>query len=240
MIAVRTFIFNFGCSFFSCILLIFTNWITGGQVTYIEPVLENIIGAMAYCMVILVLYILRKKIGSVFEHKINNWYFLMSVFIAGFVAVVDLVNWGASNGIMVVSNANGEEYWDVYYNQIFSHISICLLTVLAVCIAGGFVFFMNKIYMEQRQKEQYDSQMEFYKMLNEQYLQKEGLRHDMKNHVLALYGLWEKKEFDKAGSYLKKMMENGNIGGSDDVTGNHAVDALLYNKKKKAEEHSIR
>lgn len=240
MIAVRTFIFNFGCSFFSCILLIFTNWITGGQVTYIEPGLENVIGAMAYCMVILVLYILRKKIGSVFEHKINNWYFLMSVFIAGFVAVVDLVNWGASNGIMVVSNANGEEYWDVYYNQIFSHISICLLTVLAVCIAGGFVFFMNKIYREQRQKEQYDSQMEFYKMLNEQYLQKEGLRHDMKNHVLALYGLWEKKEFDKAGSYLKKMMENGNIGGSDDVTGNHAVDALLYNKKKKAEEHSIR
>lgn len=240
LIAVRTIVLNFGCSFFSCILLVYTNWITEGQATYIGAGLEDIIGAMAYCMVILVLHILRRKIGSVFEHKINNWYYMMSVLIAGIVAVVDFVNWGASRGIMVVSNNNGVEYWDVYYNQIFSHISICLLTALAACIAGGFVFFMNKIYREQRQKEQYDSQMEFYKMLNEQYLQKEGLRHDMKNHVLALYGLWEKKEFDKAGSYLKKMMENGNIGGSDDVTGNHAVDALLYNKKKKAEEHSIR
>ncbi|MCI8364153.1 MAG: sensor histidine kinase [Eubacterium sp.] len=99
---------------------------------------------------------------------------------------------------------------------------------------------MNKIYMEQRKKEQYDSQIEFYKMLNEQYLQMEGLRHDMKNHVLALYGLWEKKEFEKAEKYLKKMMENGNIGGSDEVTGNRAVDALLFSKKKKAEELSIR
>lgn len=240
LIAVRTLILNFGCSFFSCIVLVYTNWTTGGQVTYIEPGLENIIGAAAYCMVILVLNILRKRIGSVFQHKINNWYFLMSVFIAGIVAVVDLVNWGASNGIMVVSNVNGAEYWDVYYNQIFSHISICLLTALSVCIAGGFVFFMNKIYMEQRKKEQYDSQIEFYKMLNEQYLQMEGLRHDMKNHVLALYGLWEKKEFEKAEKYLKKMMENGNIGGSDEVTGNRAVDALLFSKKKKAEELSIR
>ncbi len=240
LIAVRTIVLNFGCSFFSCILLACTNWITEGQATFIGAGLEDIIGAMAYCMVILVLSILRRKIGSVFEHKINSWYYMISVLIAGIVAVVDLVNWGASRGIMVVSNNNGVEYWDVYYNQIFSHISICLLTALAACIAGGFVFFMNKIYMEQRQKEQYDSQIEFYKMLNEQYLQMEGLRHDMKNHVLALYGLWEKKEFEKAENYLKKMMESGNIGSSEEITGNHAVDALLYNKKKKAEELSIR
>lgn len=138
-----------------------------------------------------------------------------------------------------VISVHGVEGSFDYYNQIFSHISICLLTTLSACIAGGFVFFMDKIYVEQRQKEQYNSQIKFYKMMNEQYLQMERLRHDMKNHVLALYGLWEKKEFDKAGNYLKKMMENGNIGGSDEVTGNHAIDALLYNKKKEAGELSI-
>ena len=109
------------------------------------------------------------------------------------------------------------------------------MTALAACMAGGFVFFMNKVYIEQRQKEQYYSQIEFYKMLNEQYQQMERLRHDMKNHVLVLHGLWGKKEFEKAGDYLEKMMESGKICGSDEVTGNQAVDALLYNKKKQAE-----
>ena len=240
LIAVKTLIWDFGCSFFSCIVLVCTNWITSGQVTYIEPWLDGMIGAAAYCLVILVQNALRKRLTSVFEQKIDSWYFMTSVLLICIIVVVDIVNWGASNGIMVVSNANGAAYWDVYYNQIFSHISICLLTVLSMCIAGGFVFFMNKIYIEQRQKEQYDSQIEFYKMLNEQYLQMERLRHDMKNHVLALRGLWENKEFEKAGNYLEKMMESGNIGGSEEVTGNQAVDALLYNKKKKAEQLQIR
>jgi len=240
LIAVKTLVWDFGCSFFSCIVLVCTNRITGGQVTYIEPWLNGMIGAAAYCLVILMQNALRKRLASVFDHKISSWYLMMSVLLGCMIAIVDIVNWGASNGIMVVSNANGAAYWDVYYNQIFSHISICLLTTLSACIAGGFVFFMNKIYMEQRQKEQYSSQIEFYKMLNEQYLQMERLRHDMKNHVLALYGLWDKREFDKAGNYLEKMMENGNIGGSDEVTGNHAIDALLYNKKKESEVLSIR
>ena len=240
LIAVRTLVLNFGCSFFSCIVLICTHWSTGGQVTYIEPGLENIIGAAAYCMVILTLNILIKKFASVLDNKVDGWYLITSVLLICIVAVVDIVNWGASNGVMVVSNANGAAYWDVYYNQIFSHISICLLTALSMCIAGGFVFFMNKIYIEQRQKEQYDSQIEFYKMLNEQYLQMERLRHDMKNHVLALRGLWENREFEKAGNYLEKMMESGNIGGSEEITGNQAVDALLYNKKKKAGQFQIR
>lgn len=240
LIAAKTLVWDFGCSFFSCIVLVCTNWITDGQVIYIEPWLDGMIGAAAYCLVILVQNALQKRLTSVFDNKISSWYLMASVLLICMIAVVDIVNWGASNGIMVVSNANGAAYWDVYYNQIFSHISICLLTILSACIAGGFVFFLNKIYIEQRQKERYNLQIEFYKMLNEQYLQMERLRHDMKNHVLALYGLWEKKEFDKAGNYLEKMMENGNIGGSDEVTGSRAIDALLYNKKKKAEALSIR
>lgn len=71
------------------------------------------------------------------------------------------------------------------------------------------------------------------------YYEQIGTLHDMKNHLLALHGLWKKEEFDKAGNYLEKMMESGNIGGSDEVTGNHAIDALLYNKKKEAGELSI-
>ncbi len=240
LVTVKTLVLNFGCSFFSCIVLVCKNWITGRQKSYIEPWLEGVIGAAAYSLVILVQIVLQKKFNSVFEHKISSWYLMLSVLLICIVSVVDVVNWGASNGIMVVSNANGARYWNVYYNQIFSHIGICLLTVLSMCIAGGFIFFMNKIYLEQRQKENYYSQIEYYKMLNEQYLQMERLRHDMKNHVLVLYGLWTRNEFEKAGNYLEKMMDSGNINGSDEVTGNQAVDALLYNKMKLAETFCVR
>ncbi len=115
--------------------------------------LDGIIGAIAYFPVILVQNCLRKRLDSVLESKIRSWYLMTSAFFIGIVAVVDIVNWGASNGIMVVLNAGGTAQRDVYYNQIFSHICICLLTVLAACMAGVFVFFMNKVYVEQRQKE---------------------------------------------------------------------------------------
>ena len=240
VIATKTFVWNFGCSLFSCIALICSDLFAGRQAAYMDLWLDVIIGAVAYFPVILVQNCLRKRLDSVLESKIRSWYLMTSAFLIGIVAVVDIVNWGASNGIMVVSNAGGTAQGDVYYNQIFSHISICLLTVLAACMAGAFVFFMNKVYVEQRQKEQYNAQIGFWQMLNEQHMQMERLRHDMKNHVLALYGLWEKKEFDKVGNYLQKMMEKGNIGCEDEVTGNRAVDALLYNKRKKAEELSVR
>lgn len=240
VIATKTFVWNFGCSLFSCIALVGSNLFAGRQAAYMPPWLDGIIGAAAYFSVILVQNCLRKRLASVVESKIRSWYLMTSAFLIGIVAVVDIVNWGASNGIMVVSNAGGAAYGDIYYNQIFSHISICLLTALAACMAGVFAFFMNKVYIEQRQKEQYNAQIEFWQMLNEQHIQMERLRHDMKNHVLALYGLWEKKEFDKAGSYLQKMMEEGNIGCEEELTGNRAVDALLYNKRKKAEELCIR
>lgn len=232
LIAVKTLVWGFGCSFFSCIVLVCTKWITDGQMSYVETWLNGMIGGVTYCLAILVLNILRKRLDSVLVYKIESWYFMMSVLLGLIIAVVDIVNWGTSNGIMIVSNMYGA----AYYNQIFSHISICLFTILLACIAVGFIFFMNKIYIEQQQKQQYNAQIEYYKMLNEQYMQKERLRHDMKNHILVLHGLWGKQEFDKVGNYLEKMMKNGNIGDSEETTGNHAIDALIYHKKKEAGE----
>lgn len=43
-----------------------------------------------------------------------------------------------------------------------------------------------------------------YQMLEEQYTQAERLRHDLKNHVFALRGLWEEQAWEKLGDYLKR------------------------------------
>ena len=101
------------------------------------------------------------------------------------------------------------------------------------------MFGMNRIYLEQEKSGQYHSQISVYKMLAEQYRQSERLRHDMKNHIIALAALSRNKEWEKIDGYLKNM--EGivlDIGG--DLTGNKAVDALLYQKRKQAEEEDIK
>lgn len=240
LITIRTLVWNFACSFLSCLLLIGANLISSGRITVIGFTADYVVSGLSYLVAAAAVLALKKTLIPVFENEIINWYFMLSELLFLLVIIVEVVNWGASNGIMVVSNANGAEYWSIYYNQIFSHIAICLLTALSMCIASGLTFGMNKLYTEQQKAEEYHSQIAFYKMLNEQYSQMERLRHDMKNHVFSLYGLWKGNEWDKLGNYLETMIEDGDIGSNDDVTGSKAVDALLYQKKKSAMQQEVR
>lgn len=237
-IAVKVLVWSFGESFFACIALMCTRRMSGGQVLFMEPWLNGVIGGASWCLVISVFIILQKRLFSVYHDKTGSWYLMLSVLLFCIVAVADVLSWASSNGIMVA--ANGTVRQEAYYNQIFSHLGICLVTALLMCIAGGFVFLMHKVCLEQQRKEEYSARIAFYKMLNEQYLQMERLRHDMRNHVLALHGLWKKEAYGEAGIYLENMMENIRIDGNDEASGNQAVDALLYDKRRQAEACSLR
>ena len=57
----------------------------------------------------------------------------------------------------------------------------------------------NRPCIGQEKSSQYHSQVAVYKMLTEQYRQSERLRHDMKNHVIALLVLFRNKEWEKMG-----------------------------------------
>ena len=100
------------------------------------------------------------------------------------------------------------------------------------------MFGMNRIYLEQEKSGQYHSQIAVYKMLTEQYKQSERLRHDMKNHIIALSALSRNKEWEKIDDYLGNM-ESIVLNDGGDMTGNKAVDALLYQKRRWAEKEII-
>jgi len=106
------------------------------------------ISFMAFCIVIVAINLLLKYLLSVFENKMDKWYIVLSIPLFFLIAVVDIVNFGASNGVMVVSNANGADYWNLYYNQLLSHSAICILTALSICAAGFYIFGMDRIYIE--------------------------------------------------------------------------------------------
>ena len=97
-----------------------------------------------------------------------------------------------------------------------------VLALLSMAATGFYVFGMNRIYLEQEKSDKYHSQIAVYKMPAEQHSQSERLRHDM-----------------KIDDYLKNM-ESIALDTGGDMTGNKTVDALLYQKRKQAEEESIK
>lgn len=149
--------------------------------------------------------------------------------------MIYVANWGASYGVFFRSAGD----MGIYYDQIFTYIGWGVLSGLSLFAVVVSVFGMDRIFVEQKKAEQYQVQAAVYQTLEQQYSQAERLRHDLKNHVLALLGLWEEQAWEKLGDYLKRMEGSAQLGINEEVTGNRAVDALLCQKRKQAEEKGI-
>ena len=222
-------------SFFSCLVLFFRHTIKNVPETFLSDWENGVINGAGYCFVLFAVYWMRGHLEPVFRGKRGRWYAVLALPPLLIIAVFDVANWGASHGIMVRSGGST----GVYYDQIFSHAEFMVLALLSMFAAGFYVFGMNRIYLEQERSSRYHSQVAVYKMLTEQYRQSERLRHDMKNHVIVLSALFRDKEWEKMGDYLKNMEGSGLEDGGD-MTGNRAMDALLYEKRKRADEKNIR
>ncbi|MCH5258226.1 MAG: sensor histidine kinase [Lachnospiraceae bacterium] len=204
-----------------------------------EPFLADWHGYLITCIhiaaVTLTIYGISGRFESVFSGKTRQWYITAALPLLVLTTVIDIANWGASNGIMVISR----ESMGLYYDQLFSHAEIGILAALAMFAAGFYLFGMNRIDLEQRKSSQYQAQIAAYKTLDEQYRSAERLRHDMKNHVIALSGLLRNKEYEKISEYLQNMENSGKLEYSGEITGNRAVDAILYQKKTQADQADI-
>lgn len=179
---------------------------------------------------------MSRHFSSVFSGKKGRWYLIAAVPLLVVLAVFDLAKWGAGHGILLRSGGN----FNLYYDQLFSYTGNCVLTALSMFAAGVYLFGMDRIYLEQEKSSQYHAQVMAYKMLEEQYSRQERLRHDLKNHLIALSGLLENREWEKMRGYLSRMFENGSLVNDEEMTGSSAVDALLYRKRKEAKEKKIR
>lgn len=232
MLSLAHFFFN---ALFSCLLLV---WMHTAECVDV-PVLENteivLIEWSSFAIAVMAVYGMKKRLCNVFQGKPGRWYAVLTIPLLVVAIVIYVANWGASYGVLFRSGGN----MGLYYDQIFSHVGWSVLSALSLFATGVYVFGMDRIYLEQKKAEQYQVQAAVYKMLEEQYSQAERLRHDLKNHLLALLGLWEDQAWEKLGDYLKKMESSAQLGENEEVTGNRAVDALLYQKRKMAEDKKI-
>ena len=219
----------------SCLILAFRHIVKKIPEPFFEYWEIGLTAGVGCCFAILAVYWMSKHLEPVFCGRRGKWYIILAVPILVIITVYDVASLGASNGIMVRSGGN----MGLYYDQIFSLVGFLVLELLSMAAIGFYVFGMNRIYLEQEKSGQYHSQLAFYKMLAEQHRQSERLRHDMKNHILALSALSGNKEWEKIDDYLKSM-ESIALETGGDMTGNKAVDALLYQKRKQAEEENIK
>ncbi|MDE5907169.1 MAG: GHKL domain-containing protein [Lachnospiraceae bacterium] len=236
LILVTTLLKAFCESLLSCAVLLFMH--TAKNVA--EPVVDEgasfAIAYFGYFVVIGGVYWMSKHLASVFYGKKRKWYLMLAIPLLVIIVVFDIAKWGASKGILLRSGGN----FNLYYDQIFSYIGIGVLTALSMFAAGVYIFGMDRIYLEQEKSSHYHAQIMAYKMLEQQYSQQERLRHDLKNHLIVLSGLVENKEWGKIRNYISNMRESGSFDAYEEMSGNKAVDALLYQKRKEAEAKKIK
>ena len=225
----------FADSLFSCLLLVWKHTVGHIDVPFFTEEESVLSGQISFAIAIGSVYVMRKRIGTVFRGKPWRWYAVLTLPLLVVEAVIFMANWGASHGVLFRSGGN----MGLYYDQIFSYVGWGILSALSMFGAGVYVFGMDRIYLEQKKAAQYQSQAAVYQMIEQQYSQAERLRHDLKNHVLALRGLWEERAWDKLGDYLKRMEDSAQFGANEEATGNRAVDALLFQKRKMAEDRQI-
>ena len=235
LMAAERLVADFCGSILSCLALSFLYIVKKIPEPFLEDWEIGMIGGVGYCCAILAVCWMSQHLESVFCGMRKKWYIVLAIPLLVIITVYDVASWGATNGIMVRSGGN----MGLYYDQIFSLIEFLVLALLSMAATGFYVFGMNRIYLEQKKGARYNSQIAVYKMMVEQYRQSERLRHDMKNHVIALSALSRNKEWEKIDVYLKNIRDIA-LEVDGDMTGNKAVDALLYQKRKQAEEESIR
>ncbi len=233
MVSVKL-VADFFASFLSCLDLLFLHTVKKIPEPFSKDWVIGLISGVGCFFATLAVCWMSKHLESVFRGKPRKWYVMLAVPLLVIIAVYEVASLGASNGIMVRSEGN----MGLYYDQIFSLSEFLILSFLSMAAVGFYVFGMNRIYLEQEKSGRYHLQIAVYKMLTEQYRQSERLRHDMKNHIIALSALSRNKEWEKIDGYLKNM-EDIALDAGGDMTGNKAVDALLHQKRKRAEEKNI-
>lgn len=235
--AARELLLNFWDSLFSCAALLFLHVVRGEEIPVIDIKAAYNYGMTGIVFLVDILGICRlaRRCVSLFTGKERRWYLGMAIPVAVVILMEDLERWGAGHGIMVRSGGD----WNLYYDQLFSYMGICLLSALSIFALCVFLFGMDKVYWEQKKRERYQIELMSYQMLEEQYGHMERLRHDFKNHIIAMQGLLENKEWEKMNDYFRQMLKAGEIEKPEEVTGNMAIDALLYQKRKTAEKKGI-
>ena len=133
-------------------------------------------------------------------------------------------------------------FWGLMYGNIrrLTAVFVCVVVlVLNLCVFYLYHILL-KNYVQLREQDIYKQQTIAYQnqfeIMEESQSRIRALKHDMKNHVLALKGLAKGSKSEKLMEYLDSMQEFMKNPSEHIYTGNEALDSLLNFKLQRAKE----
>lgn len=123
---------------------------------------------------------------------------------------------------------------------------LSIMLIMLVISVSVFVLYERQVrfFVEENRKKVLEVQNTYYKRQLDYVLASENaartLRHDMKNHLLAISALAEKSNSQEIADYVNRIYDVSLLGASHISTGNVVIDSILNHKWMLAEEKEIR
>lgn len=119
-----------------------------------------------------------------------------------------------------------------------------MLICISMLVINLGIFYLHRMmaenYRNLRENDIYRQQTYAYRNQLDVIMESQGriraLRHDMKNHILALQALLQKRDWEEAERYLGSMQDFMTNPSEYIITGNESVDSLLNYKLQRAKE----
>ncbi|MDE7293744.1 MAG: GHKL domain-containing protein [Oscillospiraceae bacterium] len=150
--------------------------------------------------------------------------------------LTDICVYGITKGVVMVSH--GSE--NTFYDQIFTHMEVVILSLLCMTICVVLMFGLNKLFGYDLSEDILKKEIGYYRSMAEQFRDQVNVRHDMKNHLISLSALADRNEWEKLSDYLSKLCTEGLIENNAIDTGNSIINAFMNIKRQTAAHKSIK
>jgi len=154
--------------------------------------------------------------------------------------LIDICNYGITQGVTMVSDSSGVQNWNATYNEMFTHIEVLILSLLCLLICLPLLFGINKLISYVTTDRLHKMEISRYQTMLTQYKSQTNVRHDMKNHLISMVTLVEHEEWGKLKEYLLKVYNTDIFGEAEIETGNNIVNAIVNIKRHAAEKSGIK
>lgn len=194
-----------------------------------------IVGGVSWIAAAMIVYILfsKTKISEGAFLKGGKMLFISS---GALMILTDICVYGITKGIVMTSHESG----NTFYDQIFTHIEVVILSLLCMTICVVLLFGLNKIFGYDLSEDILKKEIEHYKSMSEQFRNQVNVRHDMKNHLISLSALADRNEWEKLSDYLSKIYAEGLIENNIIDTGNSVINAIINTKRQTAVDKGIK
>lgn len=150
--------------------------------------------------------------------------------------LLDICVFGITKGVVMVSRGSGNTFFD----QLFTHTEVVILSLLCMTICVVLMFGLNKLFGYDLTEDILKKEIEHYRSMAEQLRDRVSVRHDMKNHLISLFALAEKRDWDRLMDYLSRVCSEGVTDNNEIDTGSSVINALINSKRQTAVDRSIK